>query len=85
MKPPRAHYASIDLYVTDDGTHILEYAQWETTAAVRVHPVDKHTTANGETHIVPRGHGGPVMSLMTREDVERERIPQLLASVLGML
>lgn len=80
---PRSLYVSFDVYEDSSGVHTVDYAQWETSGAVRVWPVETWTDRDGETHIKPaRGHGGPVLSLMTRRDVERPKLHNILASLL---
>lgn len=83
-KYPQSFYASIDVYATEDGMYMVDYAQYETSAAVRVYPVQAHTDMDGKTHIVHVGHGEPLMSVMTRSDVS-DRMPQMLATVLRVL
>jgi hypothetical protein len=82
---PQSLYVSMDLFEDAEGVHTVDYTQWETSGAVRVYPVETYVNSQGETQIMPcEGHGGPLMSLMTRYDAIA-RFPALLAMLLRNL
>lgn len=83
---PRSLYVSLDVYADEDGLQVIDYAQWDLTCAVRVHPVRMWTDpTTGEQHMRPETHDGkPLLSVMSRE-AGREQLRSLIEFVLGKL
>lgn len=77
-------YVSFDVFEDADGVHTIDYAQWDLSCAVKVHPVRTWTDpATGERHLRPETHNSaPLLSVMTREK-SRSRIAELLRFILG--
>lgn len=83
---PRSLYVSLDVYADEDGLQVIDYAQWDLTCAVRVHPVRMwKDPVTGEQHMRPETHDSkPLLSVMSRE-AGRERIRALMEFVLAKI